>query len=128
MKESDQQAVRKTYKYKRKTTPEQVAAMEFVMRRCRELCNAVLQERKEAWEKCGVSVTLASQSAQLPEIKDIRPEYRDIHSQVLQDVLTRLGCAFQAFFRPARPASSMPTHSCRSLFQRRPRPPAVEGG
>src|SRR5690348_6573398 len=37
--------------------------------------------------------------AQLPAIKDVRPEYRDIHSQVLQDVLTRLDRAFQAFFR-----------------------------
>jgi putative transposase len=46
-----------------------------------------------------VSLTAASQSAQLPEIKNVRPEYRDIHSQVLQDVLTRLDRAFQAFFR-----------------------------
>jgi putative transposase len=48
---------------------------------------------------CGVSVTVTSQSAQLPKIKDVRPEYHDIHSQVLQDVLTRLDRAFQAFFR-----------------------------
>jgi hypothetical protein len=49
-----------------------------------------------------VSVTLASQSAQLPDIKTVRPEYRAIHSQVLQDVLTRLDRAFQAFFRRAK--------------------------
>ncbi len=29
----------------------------------------------------------------------VRPEYREIHSQVLQDVLTRLDRAFHAFFR-----------------------------
>ena len=69
------------------------------MRRCGELYNAALQERKEAWEKCGVSITVASQSAHLPEVKEARPEYRDIHSQVLQDVLTRLDRGFQAFFR-----------------------------
>ncbi len=73
--------------------------MVLVVRRCRELYNAALQERKEAWEKCGVSVTTASQSAQLPDIKAVRPDYRDIHSQVLQDVLTRLDRAFQSFFR-----------------------------
>ena len=94
-----QQTVRKTYKYKLKPTPEQERAMAFVLRRCRELYNAALQERKEAWQKCGVSVTVARQSAQLPEVKEVRPEYRDIHSQVLQDVLTRLDRAFQAFFR-----------------------------
>jgi putative transposase len=46
-----------------------------------------------------VSITLARQSAQLPAIKEVRPEYREIHSQVLQDVLTRLDRAFHAFFR-----------------------------
>jgi putative transposase len=92
-------ALRKTFKYKLKPAPEQERAMAFVLRRCRELYNAALQERRDAWQKCGVSLTAASQSAQLPEIKDVRPEYRDIHSQVLQDVLTRLDRAFQAFFR-----------------------------
>ena len=73
--------------------------MAFVLRRCRELYNAGLEERQEAWRRRGVSITAASQSAQLPDIKEIRPEYRDVHSQVLQDVLTRLDRAFQAFFR-----------------------------
>jgi putative transposase len=98
----NEQTVRKTYKYKLNPTPDQEQAMAFVVRRCRELYNAALQERKEAWQKCGVSITVASQSAQLPEVKEVRPEYRDIHSQVLQDVLTRLDRAFQAFFRRIR--------------------------
>jgi putative transposase len=95
----EQQTVRKTFKFKLKPTPEQERAMAFVVRRCRELYNAALEERRDAWQKCGVSITAAGQSAQLPDIKDVRPEYRDIHSQVLQDVLTRLDRAFQAFFR-----------------------------
>jgi putative transposase len=94
----EQQTVRKTFKYKLKPTPEQERAMAFVLRRCRELYNAALQERKEAWHKCGVCVTVANQSAQLPAIKEVRPEYHDIHSQVLQDVLNRLDSAFQRFF------------------------------
>jgi putative transposase len=95
----NEQTIRKTYKHKLKPTSEQEGTMEFVTRRCRELYNAALQERKDAWQNRGVSVTVAGQSAQLPEVKDIRPEYRDIHSQVLQDALTRLDRAFQAFFR-----------------------------
>src|SRR5215467_11260373 len=91
--------VRKTFKYKLQPTAEQEERLSFVVRRCRELYNAGLQERRDAWQKCGVSITTASQSAQLPEIKEVRPEYRDVHSQVLQDVLTRLDRAFQAFFR-----------------------------
>ncbi len=73
--------------------------MAFVLRHCCELYNAGLQERRDAWQKCGIGVTVASQSAQLPAVKEVRPEYHDIHSQVLQDVMTRLDKAFQAFFR-----------------------------
>jgi putative transposase len=99
MDEQSARTVRKTFKYKLTPTPEQERAMAFVTRRCCELYNAALEERRDAWQKCGVSGTEAQQSAQLPEIKVARPEYRDIHSQVLQDVLTRLDRAFQAFFR-----------------------------
>jgi putative transposase len=91
--------LRKTFKYKLRPTLEQEQAMAFVVRRCRELYNAALQERRDAWSKCGVSITGARQSTELPAIKDVRPEYHDVHSQVLQDVLTRLDRAFQAFFR-----------------------------
>src|SRR5579872_5589374 len=91
--------VRKTYQYKLQPTAEQEGTLAFVLRRCRELYNAGLQERRDAWQQRGVSITPASQSAQLPAVKEVRPEYRDVHSQVLQDVLTRLDRAFQAFFR-----------------------------
>jgi putative transposase len=38
------------------------------------------------------------QATQLPEIKQVREEYQDIHSQVQQDALRRLDKAFDAFF------------------------------
>src|SRR5215468_10084109 len=98
----DMQTVRKTFKYKLKPTLEQERAMAFVVRRCRELYNAALEERRDAWQKCGLSVTVAGQSAQLPDVKEARPEYQSVHSQMLQDVLTRLDRAFQAFFRRVR--------------------------
>jgi putative transposase len=91
--------VRKTFKYKLLPTDQQEHKMLFVLRRCRELYNAALQERRDAWHKSGVSITCVHQSTELPSVKEVRPEYCDIHSQVLQDVLTRLDHAFQAFFR-----------------------------
>jgi putative transposase len=81
-------------------TATQERPLAFVVRRWRELYNTALQERREAWQQCRVSITRASQRAQLPAIKAVRPEkYHDLHSQVLQDVLTWLDRAFQAFFR-----------------------------
>ncbi len=69
------------------------------MRRCKELYNAALQERRDAYRMSGVSVSYEMQSDQLKDIKQIREEYKDIHSQVQQDVLKRLDKAFDAFFR-----------------------------
>jgi len=92
------QSWRKTFKYKLNPIPEQARALETVLWRCRELYNAGLQERKAAWEQRRVSVTFAMQSAQLPDIKQVRPDYRDINAQVLQDVLHRLDRAFAALF------------------------------
>src|SRR5260221_7145255 len=98
----EQFTVRKTFKYKLQPTAEQEGKMAFVLRRCCELYNAALEERREAWRMRSVSITVASQSTQLPDIKQARPEYQDIHSQVLQDVLTRLDRAFQAFLMSGR--------------------------
>ena len=89
----------KTFKYKVQPTPAQAAQLGATVRVCRELYNAALQERKEAWQKCRVSVNYYQQKAQLPEIRRIRDDCAAIHSQVLQDVVLRVHRTFQAFFR-----------------------------
>src|SRR5258708_16118711 len=96
----DQQSVRKTFKYKLQPAAEQEGTLGFILRRCRELYNAGLEERREAWRMSRVNITMAGQSAQLPDIKPERPENQDLHSQVLQDVLARLDRASQASFPP----------------------------
>lgn len=71
----------------------------WTLERCGELYNAALQERREIYKYTGQGTNYAAQSAQLPEIKTIREEYREIFAQVLQDTLRRVDKAFQAFFR-----------------------------
>ncbi len=89
----------RAYKFRLYPTKKQVGKLEWMLRRCKELYNAALQERRDAYKMCGVSVSYQMQTEQLPAIKKLREEYQDIHSQVLQDVLKRLDKAFQAFFR-----------------------------
>jgi putative transposase len=79
--EQQSASIRKTFKYKLLPTPEQARTLATVVWRCRELYNAGLEERKAAWEKCRVSVSFAMQSAQLPAIKEVRPEYRDTNAR-----------------------------------------------
>ncbi len=89
----------KAFKFRISPTEKQIGKLEWTLRRCKELYNAALQERRDAYKMCGVSVSYYTQNKQLPEIKEIREEYRDIHSQVLQDVLTRVDKAMDNFFR-----------------------------
>jgi putative transposase len=91
--------VRKSYKYKLQPTAEQERLLDKTLWHCRDLYNAGLEQRIWTYRKCGVTVTHAQQEAELPSIRAAFPEYAAIHSQVLQDVLTRLDKAYQAFFR-----------------------------
>ena len=89
----------KAYTYRLYPNKEQARKLQWTLDRARELYNAALQERRDAWQMCEVSISYNQQAAQLPEIKEIRPEYHDIHSQVLQDVLRRVKKAYDNFFR-----------------------------
>jgi putative transposase len=89
----------KAYKYKMKTNKKFVAKCEQTLDLCRELYNAALQERRDAYKINGLSINYHAQAIQLPEIKKTRQDLTQVHSQVLQDTLRRLDKAFDAFFR-----------------------------
>lgn len=65
----------------------------------RELYNAALQERKDAYRRRGVTLTAYGQMAELREVKVARPELADIHIHLLRDPIVRLDQAYRAFFR-----------------------------
>ena len=94
-----EQAVRKTFKFKLKPTPDQERMLERTLMLCRHVYNAAIGERREAYRMRGISLTYYHQKAELPAIKEAMPEYGEVHSQVLQDVVLRVDRAFQAFFR-----------------------------
>ncbi len=71
--------MRKTYKYRLYPKKETEQKLYFVLNRCRELYNAALSERKDAYKYAGKSISYYEQQNDLPEIKhEIRPEYQDI--------------------------------------------------
>jgi putative transposase len=97
-----EQTVRKAFKYKLKPTPEQELMLDRAVMLCRHVYNAAVGERREAWRLRGISVTYYQQKAELPGIKEAMPEYAEVHSQALQDVVLRVDRAFEAFFRRFR--------------------------
>lgn len=109
--------IKKTYKYRVSGNKATTQKLQWVLDRCRQLYNAALSERKDAYEykirrNIGFynpetrkeltkqfAVTCFDQINDLPEIKHLCPEYQEIGSHVLQDVLRRLEKAMQGFFR-----------------------------
>lgn len=91
-----------TYRFRLYPTRQQAALFEQTLGLCRELYNAALRERRDAWRVSRESVGFAAQSAQLPAVKEARPEFNGVYSQVLQDALHRVDKTFKAFFARAR--------------------------
>src|SRR6266851_716431 len=89
---------KQAYTFRLYPTRKQAQALTWTVDRCRELYNAALQERRDAYRMVGKRINYYDQANQLPDMKEIREEYRDIHSQVLQDVLRKADKAYKAFF------------------------------
>jgi putative transposase len=79
-------------------TRSQEAKLLAVLDLNRELYNAALQERRDAYRMCGKSINYIDQANQLPEIKEVRPDLQGVYSQILQDTLRRLDKTWGAFY------------------------------
>ena len=98
----------RVYRYRLNPTRAQDAALRETLDRLRELYNAALQHRRDAYRKGGVSVSAYAQMSELRGVRDVRPEYALIHTHLLQDALTRLDRAYRAFFRRVRAGEKTP--------------------
>jgi putative transposase len=108
---------KQAYKFRLYPTRKQCERLQETLDACRRLYNAALQERRDAYNfhvkqhpnyydeptrkerSREIGINYYSQANQLPDIKDLREEYQEVYSQVLQDVLRRVQKAFDAFFR-----------------------------
>jgi putative transposase len=107
----------KAYKYRIYANKQTTEKLAWVLDRCRQLYNAGLQERRDAYEMAvrqhpnyyheqtrkqrsrEHAVGYYEQKRELVDIKELRPEYQEIASHVLQDVILRLKRAYDDFFR-----------------------------
>jgi len=88
---------RKTFKFRLYPNRQQRDKLTATLDVCRELYNAGLQERIEAW-KNRTPVRCYDQINQLPDIKQVGEDVAGVFSQVLQDSLRRLDKTYKTFF------------------------------
>jgi putative transposase len=92
-------ARRRTFKYLLRPNATQARELAGILALCRELYNAGLQEKRDAYKRQGINLSRGKQSSELTALKEASPEHAEVYAQVLQDVFVRLHRAFDAFFR-----------------------------
>jgi putative transposase len=91
--------MRRAYKFRLRPTARQHVALGKCLASHRELYNAALQERRDAWRLRGTGVSYGDQSAQLRGIREVRPDVAVWSFSSQQATLRRLNRAFASFFR-----------------------------
>ena len=91
--------MRKAYKFRIYPAQAEVRIMQKVLDTCRLLYNESLAERKEAYKEERKIINYYDQAKSLTITKADNPSLKEVHSQILQDVLKRLDKAYQNFFR-----------------------------
>ena len=97
--------MRRSYKFLLRPTAGQARMLGECLEDTRQLYNAALEERREAWRMRKASVTFSSQDAQLKDIRAADPErYARWAFSCERAAIRRLDRAFQAFFRRVKAA------------------------
>jgi len=91
--------MRKTYKYRLYPSRMQEAKLLATLEVCRILYNSCLVDRKSHYESTGKGLSRIRQQEILAADKKRVLLLKEVHSQVLQDVLFRVERAYQGFFR-----------------------------
>jgi putative transposase len=96
--------MRRAYVFRLRPTARQHVALSRCLDGHRELYNAALQERRDAWSQSKIRICYGDQSAQLTEIRAVRPDQAVWSFSSQQATLRRLNKAFDGFFRRVKTA------------------------
>ena len=89
----------KSFKHRLRPTKKQEKVLLAHIEECRLLYNQFLCARIQAWKNENKSLSQYDQAKTLPMMKQQRLAFKQVYSQVLQQVSTRVDWAFKSFFR-----------------------------
>lgn len=94
--------MRRAFKFRLRPTVKQIQALTAMLDDHRELYNAALQERRDAYRQASVTITYGMQAAQLKDIRRLICEQARWSFSSQQATLRRLDAAMRAFFQRIR--------------------------
>jgi putative transposase len=96
--------MRRAYVFRLRPSARQHVALAACVESHRELYNAALQERRDAWAHSKTRIYYRDQSAQLTRVREARPDVAVWSFSSQQATLRRLNKAFAGFFRRVKTA------------------------
>jgi putative transposase len=87
--------MQKSYKFRLYPTKQQEVTLNRTLDVCRHIYNEFLADRRNAYERCNQGLSTMEQLYQVQYLEFDT----EVHSQVKQDVIRRLGKSFDSFFR-----------------------------
>ena len=89
--------MKKTYKFRAYINQATEKQTNIVLELCRQIYNLCLEQRIDSYENLRRFVSGYDQTNQLRELKEAYPEFKQVPSQTLQDVIERLNKAYLNF-------------------------------
>lgn len=90
--------MKKTFQYRANINKQSEINANKCLELCRQLYNICLEQKINAYRESKRTISANQQMVELPDLKVEFPEYKQVNSQILQDVVQRLDRAYQAFF------------------------------
>ena len=91
--------MRKAFLYRIYPNQVQSDKLDNLLGVARNIYNAALQERRDAYKMQGISLNYFDQAGELKELRDLFPDIANLNCSATQDMLRRLDKSFKAFFR-----------------------------
>jgi putative transposase len=91
--------MRKSFLYRLYINQGQSDKLDNLLYLARQIYNAALQQRRDAWKYQHKSLNYYDQANQLKEVRNEIPEFAQLNFSATQDMLRRLDKSFKAFFR-----------------------------
>jgi putative transposase len=90
--------MRQAFLYRLYVNETQLDKLDNLLHLARQLYNAALQQRRDAWKYQHKSLNYYDQANQLKEVRNEIPEFAQLNFSATQDILRRLDKSFKAFF------------------------------
>ena len=90
--------MRQAFLYRLYVNETQSDKLDNLLHLARQLYNAALQQRRDAWKYQHKSLNYYDQANQLKEVRNEIPEFAQLNFSATQDILRRLDKSFKAFF------------------------------